>query len=456
MERNDNHHEYEGNASNNQHEENTSYNQEQPVQDDNPSTQQNSTNSSEERNKGVAETARANAKPKKPKPKKQRGGFSSLLSGLVGGVVAAVIVALLFVTNVIPTGNTNNSNNEQPTNGNESETPEIAQTVASNNVNVASTIDEASKAVVGVLNMQQQNVWTKSKETGSGSGIIYKKDDGKAYVVTNHHVVKGAEEVKIVLNNGDRIKAKVLGSDPLTDLAVLQIDGKKIKTVADLGSSEDLKVGETVIAVGNPLGMNFANSVTKGIISGLDRSISIDTNGDKQPDWVTEVIQTDAAINPGNSGGALLNSEGKVIGINSMKIARREVEGIGFAIPIDQAKPIMKQLEDDGKVARPFIGISTVAIQQVPPQYRNQVQIPDSVEGGIVVAQVEPGSPAEKAKLKQFDVITKINGHEISSILDLRKFMYSKTEIGETVKMEIYRNGKAQTIELTLAEREQK
>ncbi|WP_246206702.1 S1C family serine protease [Virgibacillus ihumii] len=467
MERNDNQHEFENDSSNNQQDSNEnssdmhhemkespSDNGNQTEQENTFHTQQEPTASHEQENKGVAESARANTQAKKPKIKKQKSGFSSLVSGLVGGVIAAVIVALLFVTNVIPT-NTTNSSNTDSANANESATPPIAETVTSSNVNVASTIDEASKAVVGVLNMQQKNIWTKSMEAGSGSGIIYKEENGKAYVVTNHHVVEGAEEVKIVLNNGDRINAKVLGSDPLTDLAVLQVDGKKINTVADLGSSKNLKVGQTVIAVGNPLGMNFANSVTKGIISGLNRSVKVDVDGDGRPDWVTEVIQTDAAINPGNSGGALLNADGEVIGINSMKIARRNVEGIGFAIPIGQAKPIMKQLEENGKVARPYIGISTVGISQVPLQYRDQIQLPDSVKGGMVVAQVEPGSPAAEANLQQFDVITKINGHEIKSILDLRKYMYTETEIGETVEMEVYRNGEPQTVELTLAKRAQ-
>ncbi len=209
------------------------------------------------------------------------------------------------------------------------------------------------------------------------------------------------------MNNDERLKAEVLGSDRLTDLAVLRVDGSKVDTVAKLGSSDDLQVGDTAIAIGNPLGMNFANSVTKGIISGLERSISVDTNGDRRPDWITEVIQTDAAINPGNSGGALINADGEVVGINSMKIARREVEGIGFAIPIDSALPVIKQLANDGKVARPYIGISTASVSQVPPQYRDQVQLPEDVEGGMVIAQVEPGSPADNASLQQFDVITK-------------------------------------------------
>src|SRR5699024_7559167 len=192
-----------------------------------------------------------------------------------------------------------------------------------------------------------------------------------------------------------------------------------------------------------PLGMDFANTLTKGIISGLNRSISIDTTGNGQPDWVTEVIQTDAAINPGNSGGALVNTDGEVIGINSMKIARQEVEGISLAIPMDSALPIMEQSEVDGKVARPFNGVTMAPINQVPAQYRNQVQLSDDVEGNVVIAQIETGSPADEAGLQQFDIITKIDGENITSILDLRKYLYSETEVGDTLEMEIYRNGQA-------------
>ncbi|SDR05329.1 S1C family serine protease [Virgibacillus salinus] len=406
-----------------------------------------------EANPGIAETARQNAKPKQDKPK-QKSGVKTLMSGIAGGVISAVIVALLFTTNIIPLNQQENSNSAS-SESNEQTAPEIAETVSSDSSNIASNMDEASKAVVGVINKQQQSVWTQSQQAGAGSGIIYKEKDGKAYVVTNQHVVKGAEEVEIVLNKDTRISAKVLGTDSFTDLAVLQIDGKKVNTVADLGSSKNLKVGDTVVAIGNPLGMNFANSVTKGIISGLDRSVSIDTNGDGQPDWITEVIQTDAAINPGNSGGALINSKGEVIGINSMKIAKTSVEGIGFSIPIDEAQPIMKQLEKDGEVARPFIGISTASMGQVPPQYRDQIQLPENVEGGMVVAKVQQGSPASQAELQQFDVITKINGNKITSILDLRKYLYNETKIGESVELEIYRDGEPQKIALELVKREQ-
>ncbi|ASK61290.1 serine protease [Virgibacillus phasianinus] len=403
-----------------------------------------------EEDPGLTKPVKNRTQPVKKESKPKRSGAGMLFSGLIGGIIAAVVVVLLFTNNIIPLNNNTTSDSSA---AQDNSTPEIAQTIATGNTDVASNIEEVSEAVVGIINRQQQNVWAPSQKVGSGSGIIYKKEDGKAYVVTNHHVVEGASEVDVVLNNGDQIKAKVLGSDPLTDLAVLQIDGKKIKTVAKLGSSEDAKVGETVIAIGNPLGMNFANSVTKGIISGKNRSVSIDTNKDKQADWVTEVIQTDAAINPGNSGGALVNSKGEVIGINSMKIAKEEVEGIGFAIPIDTAIPIMKQLENEGDVARPFIGVSTASLQQVPAQYRQQIKLPKDVKGGMVVAQVQPGSPADKAGLQQFDIITKINGEQIKSILDLRKYLYTETKIGDTVEMEVYREGEAQTVKLTLVER---
>lgn len=394
-------------------------------------------------------------KPKQPKKQSSRNNGSSksgFLGGFFGGIVASVLVVLLFVNNLLPFAKADDTPQYSATKE-EPNSQEVIKTIRSEDANTATNIEEASKAVVGVINLQQQDIWTQSEEAGTGSGIIYKKEKGKAYVVTNDHVVDGAQEIEIVLNSDEHIKAKVLGTDKLTDLAILEVDGSNIDTVAQLGSSKDVKVGDTVLAIGNPLGMEFANSLTKGIISGLNRSVSVDTNGDRQPDWVTEVIQTDAAINPGNSGGALVDVDGKVIGINSMKIAQSAVEGIGFAIPIDSALPIMEQLAEKGEVERPFIGISTAPINQVPPQYRNQIQLPDDIEGGMVIASVEPGSPAEKAGLQQFDVITKINGEKITSILELRKNLYANASVNDTIKLEFYRNGKKQTVPLKLTER---
>lgn len=373
-----------------------------------------------------------------------------MIGGIVGGIIATVIVTLLFTNNVIDIGNEQVSNSSQPESVQVDGTPMIEK-LTSEEGTMSTNIQEVSEAVVGVVNLQQQSIWMDSQEAGTGSGIIYKKEDGKAYVVTNQHVVDGAEQVEIVLNDETRIEAKVLGEDALTDLAVLEINGENIETIATFGNSEDLIVGETVLAIGNPLGLEFANSVTKGIVSGLNRSVPVDIDRDRQPDWVTEVIQTDAAINPGNSGGALVNGDGEVIGINSMKIAQSSVEGIGFAIPVDTALPIMEQLETQGEVERPQIGIGTVPLYQVPPQVRFEIGLPEDIDSNaVVIAQVQPNSPADHAGLEQADVITKIDGNEVHSLLDLRKYLYSETGVGEEVTIEFIRKGEVKTTKLEL------
>ncbi len=389
----------------------------------------------------------------KPKQKQRNPLVTGILGGIIGGVVSAVMVVLLLTGGLveIESGSSNSTNDSSEEAVQVDGTPMVKE-LSSEDANVSTNIEEVSKAVVGVVNLQQQSIWTDSEEAGTGSGIIYKKENGKAYVVTNQHVVDGAQQVEVVLNDEERISAKVLGEDSLTDLAVLEINGDKVNTVANIGTSKDLIVGETVLAIGNPLGLEFANSVTKGIISGLNRSVAVDTNSDRQPDWVTEVLQTDAAINPGNSGGALVNSEGEVIGINSMKIAQGAVEGIGFAIPIDSALPIMEQLETSGEVTRPQIGISTASLYQVPPQYRYEINLPENIEGGMVIANVQPNSPAEQAGLQKFDIITKIDGNKVTSILELRKYLYSETTVGDEVEIEFLRNGEIQTTKLELAE----
>lgn len=392
-------------------------------------------------------------KPTVPKQKKEKGKSPSSIKafffGILGGLIPVAILLILLANNIITFGETSSSQTNHAL-GSDKSNPDIITTMAAEDADSSTNLAEVSEAVVGVTNLQRQSIWTNSEEAGTGSGIIYKKENGKAYVVTNHHVVNGAEQVEVVLSEDERIPAKVLGTDELTDLAVLEIDGEKVTRVATLGSMENKQVGETVFAIGNPLGIEFANSLTKGIISGLERSVSVDTNGDQVADWITEVIQTDAAINPGNSGGALVDSNGEVIGINSMKIASTQVEGIGFAIPINAALPIMEQLESSGKVQRPFIGISMATINQVPMQYRHNIALPEGVEHGMVIASVEPGSPAEEAGLQQFDVITKIDDHETPTALELRKYMYNETQVGDTVKLEIYRNGEKQTVDLKL------
>lgn len=387
---------------------------------------------------------------------KKKGSFATgFFSGIFGGVLATALIIVLLVNNLLPwtiqlDSNQNSVAGEISEQNNSVPVSDLMNTDALD----SQTIDEIAKSVVGIINLRQQNIWSPSEEAGAGSGIIYKKENDKAYIITNNHVVQDAEEVQVQLHEGERVTAKVLGTDALTDLAVLEIDGSNITHVAKLGSSDNLQIGETVLAIGNPLGMDLSGSVTKGIISGLDRSIQVDTTGDNQPDWIADVIQTDAAINPGNSGGALVTKDGELIGINSMKIAQQEVEGIGFAIPIDTALPIVEQLETEGKVSRPFIGITSAPLSQVPPEYRSQIELPEEVENGIVIADVQAGSPAAEAGLQQFDVITKIDGEEINNMLDLRKYLYSEVKVGDTVTLEFYRDGVEQTVDLTLVTNE--
>ncbi|WP_074435721.1 S1C family serine protease [Oceanobacillus jeddahense] len=394
----------------------------------------------------------ASSEKKPSKQKKSKGWFSGFFSGAIGGIISSVLVVLLLGNQLLPAseGALDSSGGETASSNASSES--IIPTIASDDADVSADISEVSQAVVGVINMQQQNLWDGSEEAGTGSGIIYKKEDGNAYVITNNHVVEGAEQVQVALDEENQVDATVLGTDALTDLAVLEIDGEHVDTVANLGSSEGIEVGETVMAIGNPLGMDFNNSVTRGIISGLNRNVEVDTNGDGAPDWVTEVLQTDAAINPGNSGGALVNANGDVIGINSMKIAQSQVEGIGFAIPIDEALPVVEKLETDGKVSRPLIGISTAPLSQVPPQYQQEIELPEDVEGGMVIANVQSGSPADNANLQQFDVITKINGNPVTSIIELRKELFDQGQAGEHVEIEFARDGELHSITLKMDE----
>src|SRR5699024_511687 len=383
----------------------------------------------------------------KKNQKNKRGFLFHLTTGVVGGIVAAFIIVVLIANNLIPMFDFNSSTSQSPL----SESTETMSNDLTSDSEIKDVpIAEVSKAVVGVKNIRTLDPWTNTTQGGTGSGIIYKQENNKAYIVTNNHVIEDAEEIEIELSNKEVVPAKLLGSDPLTDLAVLEMDDEHVEYVAEFYDSDKLEVGETVIAIGNPLGSEFAGSVTKGIISGLKRSVEVDTDGDKQRDWVTEVLQTGAAINPGNSGGALVNTKGKVIGINSMKVAQSAVEGIGLAIPSNTAQPIIKDLEEKGEVNRPTLGIATAPLNQVPPEVQQQIDLPKDVRSGMVIANVDSYSPAEKAGLKKFDVITKIDQQEITSIVDIKVALYTDALPNDKVTIEYVRNGKKQTSELTL------
>ncbi|KGX93784.1 serine protease [Pontibacillus halophilus JSM 076056 = DSM 19796] len=366
---------------------------------------------------------------------------------LLGATLALFKFDLLSSPNSNATSQSSNSSNQV---GN------VVQTSVKSDI--SSAVEGVQDAVVGVVNIQQQqqglfNSDSSQQNAGTGSGVIYKKEDGHAYIVTNHHVVEDAASVEIVLSDDTRVEAELLGSDVLTDLAVLKIDGSNVDTVASFASSDNVQVGEPAIAIGNPLGLEFSGSVTQGIISGLERTVPVDLNQDGAKDWQSEVIQTDAAINPGNSGGALININGEVIGINSMKISSSQVEGIGFAIPSAAALPIIEDLETEGKVVRPHIGIGTVNVSEVPAnQLKQEINLPQDISAGVLIAEVQPNSPANQAGLQKYDTIVAIDNEEVTSLIDLRKYVYEEKNIGDSVNLTFYRDGEKQTTTLELAE----
>nr|WP_170237158.1 trypsin-like peptidase domain-containing protein [Streptococcus hyovaginalis] len=284
-----------------------------------------------------------------------------------------------------------------------------------------------------------------------GSGVIYKKSGGSAYVVTNNHVIDGAESIEIMLSDGTKVVGNLVGADTYSDLAVVKIAADKVSTVAEFADSDKLNVGEIAIAMGSPLGTEYANSVTQGIVSSLSRTVTL--KNDNGETISTNAIQTDAAINPGNSGGALINIKGQVIGINSSKIsttsnAGEAVEGMGFAIPSNDVIKIINQLEKNGQVTRPALGITMADLTELSTSVIAELKIPESVTGGIVVVSVQEGMPASN-KLKQYDVITKIDDKDITSSSDLQSILYDH-EIGDTIKVTYYRGKDKQTTDIKL------
>ncbi|WP_026695846.1 S1C family serine protease [Peribacillus kribbensis] len=376
----------------------------------------------------------------------RRGYF---FSGLIGAIVGALLIFFLLPyfdkgTEGVSDDYSNTGDQQQP----------VKQNVSLNvNTAVTDAVSKVGDTVVGITNIQKSSggLFDQGGQEATGSGVIYKKAGDKAYIVTNHHVVDNASRLEVTLKDGTKMPAKLRGSDVWTDLAVIEVDAKKIKKVAEFGDSQALKAGEPVIAIGNPLGLQFSGSVTQGVISGLDRTIPIDVNEDGVVDWNSEVIQTDAAINPGNSGGALINLQGQVIGINSMKIAEQSVEGIGLSIPINTAIPVIRDLERYGEVRRPYMGVDLRSVEEISQYHqKNTLKLPQNVTTGVAIVQVEPNSPAAKAGIKAMDVIVEMDGQKIKDVAQLRQQLYKK-DIGSSMKIKLYRNGKLQEVTMKLS-----
>ncbi|NGZ74793.1 S1C family serine protease [Saccharibacillus alkalitolerans] len=410
---------------------------------------------------------------RRPKRSSSLGYF---LSSLIGLVVGALLVALILPR----IGLMDNGNDAaDPNAGTQAQEQTAAQPVSDKTddpggtqaqtaslanggaMDVSAVVDEIGSAVVGITNIQTQQGGgmfgvprnTDGVPVGTGSGVIYKKEGDLAYIVTNNHVVAGANQLEITLADGTDVEGDLVGTDIWTDLAVVTMDAAAADTVVEFGDSSSLKTGQPVIAIGNPLGLEFAGSVTTGVVSGLERIVPVDVNEDGTPDFQSEAIQTDAAINPGNSGGALLDMQGKLIGINSMKISTETVEGIGLAIPINVAVPIIEQIEANGEVHRPTLGVTLMDLAAIPSAYyQSRLRLPDDVKAGAIVERVMENSAAAKAGLRSLDVITAADDQKIESTGDLRQYLFTDKQVGDEIRLTFYRNGQQQEVTLSLTD----
>ncbi|WP_251545965.1 S1C family serine protease [Limosilactobacillus caecicola] len=292
---------------------------------------------------------------------------------------------------------------------------------------------------------------SKLQTASEGSGVIYKKSGGYAYIVTNNHVVSGSNALKVILSNGKEVSATIVGTDSTTDLAVLKISSAHVTSVASFGNSNDIAAGQDVLAIGSPMGSEYANTVTKGIISAKKRTITASSGA-----AATTVIQTDAAINSGNSGGPLINMAGQVIGINSMKLASdtngSNVEGMGFSIPSNEVVRVINQLVKNGKITRPSLGIGSLDLSDVSKEQQSSVlKLPSSVTKGVVVMSVTSNGAAQNAGIQKYDVITKLGNKTVKDVSSLRTALY-KYKVGQSVKVTYYHNGKAHTVTVKLTQ----
>ena len=372
-----------------------------------------------------------------------------ILIGFLSGALGSFVTLQLYQKQGNQATNNNSGTVTQTSYKNENSTTQAVNKVKDAVVSII-TYSSSSSRQSSVFNADETNSDSDNQQIASeGSGVIYKKDDKDAYLVTNTHVINGASKVDIRLADGTKVPGEIVGSDTFSDIAVVKISSEKVTTVAEFGDSSQLSVGETAIAIGSPLGSEYANTVTQGIISSLNRNVSLKSEDGQAIS--TKAIQTDTAINPGNSGGPLVNIQGQVIGITSSKIASNggtSVEGLGFAIPSNDAQNIIKQLESNGKVTRPALGIQMVNLSNVGASDLRKLNIPSGLTSGVVVRSVQNNMPAN-GHLQKYDVITKVDDKEITSSTDLQHALYNHA-IGDTIKVTYYRNGKEETTSIKL------
>lgn len=400
-------------------------------------------------------------------PKRRSGSGKIIATAAIVGVVGGLIGGGVsyYAADQMNSASVNNSAAQT---GVSSSSSKVSQKSAKTSGTMTSAYNSVKGAVVSVINLKRQSSsstdslynslfgddeGSSSKKNGKletyseGSGVVYMKSNGKGYIVTNNHVISGSDAVQVQLANGKTVSAKVVGKDSTTDLAVLSIDAKYVTQTAEFGDSKSLQAGQTVIAVGSPLGSEYASTVTQGIVSAPARTIET-SSGHQQT-----VVQTDAAINPGNSGGALVNSAGQVIGINSMKLAQSSdgtsVEGMGFAIPSNEVVTIVNELVKKGKITRPQLGVRVVALNGIPEAYRSRLKIKSNLKNGIYVASINKNSSASRAGMKSGDVITAVDGKKVDDVASLHSILYSH-KVGDTVNVTVNRNGRNVSLKVKL------
>lgn len=377
-----------------------------------------------------------------------------ICSGLIGGgaVVGINNYYQNHVTTSVPmasnkAGGTKVNDNKANLNNQSTKAYQSVQTAVVSVINQQNVADQA-QGLASLYGLSPEQGETKGslQTVGEGSGVIYKKSVNTAYIVTNNHVVAGSSALQVILSNGKKVDAKLVGKDAATDLAVLKISSRGIEKVAEFGNSNQIKAGQDVLAIGSPMGSEYANTVTKGIISATKRTL-------KSEGSLTPVIQTDAAINSGNSGGPLINDAGQVIGINSMKLSSNgssgSIEGMGFAIPSNEVVQVVNQLVKHGKIDRPKLGIGMVNLSQVGN--KDFLGLKDNQDAGVVVLKLDSDGAAAKAGMQKYDVITALNGKKIADMSDLKSQLY-KHKVGQKVQFTVLRQGKSHMIEMTLSD----
>ena len=308
---------------------------------------------------------------------------------------------------------------------------------------ITEAIDRVHNSVVAIQSFSDDDL------VGTGTGFVYKKDLEKGYIMTSAHVISKGDNVSVTFSDDKSVVAEVLGYDIFADIAVLSIPIENVVEVVQIGNSEDLKIGSTLFAIGTPMGIEYKGTVTKGILSGKDRIVTMSIAGSN--DWMVRVLQTDTAINPGNSGGPLFNLAGEVIGINSLKIVIEEVEGMGFAIPIEDAMQYVLKLEKGENISRPYLGVGLIDIDEIYSLFIYGIILDNSVDSGVVLGEIKEDGPAYKAGIKEGDVITKINDHKVANKAEFRYRLY-EYEPGEEIIITVNRKGKINNYRVVLGD----